>query len=62
MGYENHPTTCSSAEYWAMYESMTQQFDGNEEGYSSRKVRPNTRIMLKCIERSCGKYWCQQPR
>jgi len=46
MGYENHPTMCSSAEYWAMYESMTQQFDGNEEGYSSCKVRPSTRIML----------------
>ena len=62
MGYENNPTKCSSAEYWAMYESMTQQFDGNEENYSSCKVHPNTRIMLKCIERSCGKYWCQQPR
>ena len=56
MGYKNNPTTCSSAKYWVMYESMTQQFDGNEENYNSCKLHPNTRIMLKYIERSCGKY------
>lgn len=46
MGYENYPTMRSSAEYWAMHESVTQQFDGNDEGQSSCKVRPNNRIML----------------
>jgi len=41
---------------------MTYQFDGNEESYSSCKVCPSTRIMMVSTERSCGKYWCQQPR
>jgi len=30
-----------------MYESMTYRFDGNEENYSSCKVQPNTKIMIK---------------
>jgi len=33
MGYENNPTTGSSGEFWAMYKSMTQQINGDEEGY-----------------------------
>jgi len=37
MGYENNPATGSSGEFWAMYESMTQQISGDEEGYY-RKV------------------------
>jgi len=41
---------------------MTYQFNGNDENYSSCKVRPITRIMLVSKERSCGKYRCQQPR
>jgi len=45
-----------------MYESMTYRINGNEEDYSSCKVRPSTRIMLVSTERSCGKYRCQQPR
>jgi len=33
MGYENNPTTGSSEGFWAMYESMTQQIGGDEEGF-----------------------------
>ena len=36
--------------------------EGNEENYSSCKVQPDTRIMIVSKKRSCGQYWCQQPR
>jgi len=32
-GDENNPTFSSSEEFWAMNESLTQQFNGNEEDF-----------------------------
>jgi len=36
MGYENNSTLGSSEEFWAIYENMTQQRNGNDEDHGCK--------------------------
>jgi len=56
------PLPRSSGEFWAICESVTQRISVDEEGYSSRKVFSDEKIMILSIFRSHGNYMCQQPR